>query len=422
MNALSVSRRVALVTFIGGLGGGLVFPILPALGLHLGISGFMIGLILSANRISRLACDPFAGVAVEWLGGRFALTAALLVETIGVLCYSGALHFGHPAWWLLGGRAIYGVGSALLLVGAQAMVLARTTVEDRGRRLASVRVALGSGMPAGLILGGVIADMFSDDVAFLTGAGLTLIGAAVAGLLLPSSRGGSPETRRSKGGGAVFDLLRSPQFRFVAAAWGFNLLVFLIMQGVLLATMVVMVEERGVHVFGMGPQGTAGIIMAVLMACSSVMAFVIGGVLDRLALRSGLVVPALAGLAAGFTVLAFADSLWLILAGAVLVGLSYNGITLPMLALLGDATTRNHGRAVGLYQVFGDIGGSLGPIIGLQAALDIGLLPLYLAMAVLPLAAEAAAFWLLRSERALCRDGGRSGSRRRPRSLPEGDA
>ncbi|HKK14401.1 MAG TPA: MFS transporter, partial [Gammaproteobacteria bacterium] len=47
-SALAASRRIGVVTFIGGLGGGLVFPILPALGLQLGIAGGLIGLILSA--------------------------------------------------------------------------------------------------------------------------------------------------------------------------------------------------------------------------------------------------------------------------------------------------------------------------------------------------------------------------------------
>ena len=79
--------------------------------------------------------------------------------------------------------------------------------------------------------------------------------------------------------------------------------------------------------------------------------------------------PSLAVLAAGFATIAVAQTLWPLLLGAVLVGLSYNGVTLPMLTLLGDAVSeRQHGPAVGVYQFFGDIGGTIGPIAGIEVA------------------------------------------------------
>lgn len=399
MNSASLSRRVALVTFVGGLGGGLVFPILPALGLRLGIPGLMIGFILSANRISRLIFDSPAGHVVDRLGGRITLSGALLIETLGVLGYSAALHFGNAMWWLLAGRAVYGVGSAFLLIGAMATVLSVTTREDRGRRTAAVRVAMSSGMPAGLILGGLIADLFSDDAAFLTGATLTFIGALLAAALVRTPRSEPGHARKQpRSPKRLASLIASPNFSLIAATWGFNFLVFLTMQGVVLATLVVLVEYRDLHIFGLKAEGTAGLAMAALMTCSSIMALVIGRVLDRVRLRSSILVPALAGLAVGFAVLAFAQSLWLLFVGSVIVGLSYNGIGLPMLALLGDVTHDQHGRAVGVYQVFGDIGGSIGPIVGLEAGISIGLTPLYIGIAVLPALAIFAALWLRRRE------------------------
>jgi MFS family permease len=403
MDSAALARRISLVTFLGGLSGGLVFPILPALGLRLGISGIMIGVILAANRMSRLVLDAPAGRIIDRVGGRRSLGIGLFVEAAGVLCFSAALHIGPALWWLLGGRILWGVGSAFLIVGAQATVLRATTDVDRGRRTATVRVAMSSGMPAGLILGGVIADVLSDDAAFLTGAAVTLLGAVLALLLVPPAGPRRAVARPSvpPGPGRLRALVRLPHFPFVAAAWAFNLLVFLTMQGILLATLVVLVQERGFHVFGLAAQGTAGLVMAVLMAISSAAAVAIGRRLDRAAARASLLVPALVGLAAGFVVLGVAPNLWLAVLGAALVGLSYNGITLPMLALLGDVTRREHGRAVGLYQVFGDIGGSLGPIIGLWVGTAVGLLPLYLAVAVALVLAEIAALWLLRRERRL---------------------
>lgn len=398
----AAARRIALVTFVGGVGGGLVFPILPALGLQLGIAGAMIGLILSANRITRLAFDTLAGRLVDRFGGKRPLTLGLLLECVSILGYSAGLHFAHPAWWFLGGRALFGVGSALLFVGAQATVLGLSGDADRGRRLASVRVAMGMGLPGGLVLGGLIADRVSDDAAFLTGAGLTFVGALTAWGLVPAARAGARASRRHDNiCSRIGRMARKPEFPFMATAWGFNLLVFLSVQGVLLATLVVLVQQRGLHLMALGGEGTAGMVMAAMMGAASVMAVSVGRRVDRLALRSSLLVPALAGLVGGFMLLGIAHSLTLTFTGALLVGASVNGITLPMLALLGDITPKDqYGRAVGVYQFFGDVGGSLGPVVGLEAVLHMGLTASYVGMGVLLTASVPAAVWARRRERA----------------------
>lgn len=404
LDATAATHRVALVTFIGGLGGGLVFPILPALGLQLGISSFLIGLILSANRITRLVCDAPSGRLVDRVGGKRPLAWGLFLEAVGIMGYSAGLHLGHVAWWLLGGRIVFGVGSALLIVGAQAAVLGFSTHADRGRRTATVRIALSMGMPGGLVLGGVIADAASDDAAFWVGAALTLIGAAIALWQVPSAhhRPAHPTGATDEGPiGRLKTLVALPEFPVLAAAWSFNALIFLCVQGVLLATLVVLVHDRAVQLFGMGDQGTAGLVMAVLMACSSLMAFTLGRGIDRLPLRSAVVLPSLAVLAAGFVVLALAHTITATLLGTLLVGASFNGITLPMLTLLGDVTQPDqYGRAVGVYQVFGDIGGSLGPIVGLESGVRFGLAPTYLALAALVAVGCLCATWVYRTERA----------------------
>jgi len=407
LDRATASRRVAWVTFIGGLGGGLVFPILPALGLQLGIAGAMIGFILSANRITRLAFAPWAGRLVDRLGGKAPLSAGLFIECLGILGYEAALLFGHAAWWFLGGRAIFGIGSALLLVGAQATVLGFSEASDRGRHTASVRIAMSMGLPGGLVLGGLIADRLSDGAAFLTGAGLTALGAVVALWLVPgiSSRVTPPSHSGETAPRPSFrELLRLPEFPFLAAAWGFNMLVFLSVQGVLLATLVLLVERQGFHLLGLAGEGTAGLVMAAMMASSSALAFLIGRALDRIDRRTVLLLPSIAGLAAGFVLLGLAHSLTMTLAGAVLAGISFNGITLPLLALLGDITRpERYGRAVATYQIFGDIGGSLGPILGLEAGLHFGLTVTYLAVAGLLALSVPPALWVLRHETAFRR-------------------
>jgi len=54
----TVLLAVIASTFFVGFGGGVVFPILPNLGAVLGISAFMVGVILSANRWVRSSRAP----------------------------------------------------------------------------------------------------------------------------------------------------------------------------------------------------------------------------------------------------------------------------------------------------------------------------------------------------------------------------
>jgi MFS family permease len=401
MRPISTTTRIAAIALIGGIGGGLVFPILPALGLQLGIPGFMIGLILSANRISRLFFNIPAGFLIGRLGPRLVLFGALMVETLGVLGFSAALYSAHPALWLLGGRIIFGIGTAFLFVGAQAAVISLSSRTDRGSKTAVVRVAVSIAVPVGLILGGVLADRFSDNAAFLTGAAVTFLGALFSLAALPKLEA-KPITKAETQDkpSAYSAILKSPNLPIIAAACSFNMMIFMTVQGALLATMVVLVSNRGITVFSLQAAGTSGMIMAVMVACSALVSIAIGRAIDKVALRSLLIVPALLVLAGGFLTLAFAQSLWVVLAGTILVGLSYNGVTLPALALLADAVDdRQHGPAVGAYQFFGDIGGTIGPMLGIELGTRLGLLPLYVILAALPVIAVLGAIRMQAHER-----------------------
>ena len=413
MNLLPLSTLVAIIAFVGGVGGGLVFPILPALGLELGIPGFLIGLILSSNRIARLIFNLPAGRLYHRLGPRLTLTGALLVEAIGMLGFSVALHSSIPAAWLLGGRFVYGIGMAFLLVGTQAAALGNSDKSNRGRQTAAVRVAINIAVPGGLILGGILADLYSDNVAFLAGAIVSFAGAVLAALLLPSGAsaparnggqaspqepGEAPPAAESEHG--YLALFRSASFPALASAWSFNFLIFLTVQGALLSTLVLLIQQRQVSIFGMEAQGTSGIVMAIMVSMAAASAFAVGRAIDAFPLRSTPLVPSLIGLAAGFAVIAMAHTLPLVLLGAAITGLSYNSVTLPMMALLGDAVDeRQQGPAVAIFQWCGDVGGTIGPMLGIELATRAGLTALYWLMAAVSALAIVVAVWLRRYER-----------------------
>lgn len=369
------SWSIAAIAFVGGVGGGVVFPILPVVGMDLGISGFMIGLILSANRITRLGFNPITGSLLDRFGARWPVAAGLAAEALGTLAFSVGLSASKPALWFLCGRVIWGIGSSLLLVGTLAAVMAIAPGERRGGMTARVRTAISLGLPAGLVIGGLVADRVSANAAFIVATVLSVAGAAAAAFVLPAHvRVHRPSSDARRPGRARTEdwrkLLRIPTLRLI---WGANALVYFAMSGVLLATLAVMVRQRTLFMLNLGAEGSAGLFMAAMMAARASASLGAGRYLDRVASRTGLLLPAMLILATGFGVLAVAHHAATTVAALLAVGAGSGALTIPLLTLLGDACPRHlHGRALSVYQWSSDLGGALGPAVGLELGRILG--------------------------------------------------
>lgn len=376
---------IAGIAFIGGLGGGAVFPILPVVGISLGISGFLIGVILSANRLTRLAFNPVTGTLLDRFGARWPVTAGMLLETLGTLVFCLALRSGQPTLWFLLGRVIWGMGSSLMLVGALSAVMGIASTRSRGSMTARVRTAVSLGAPGGLVLGGVVADVASPTIAFLAASALSLFGACVAPFLVPS-RAVRERPRRSRAANARqrrvdwTRIFRLPTLRVI---WLANALLFLALSGILLATTAVLVQSRELFVFGLSAQGSAGVLMAVVIGARGLASLACGSYLDRSASRTRLLLPAMLLVAVGFVLLGQAVDIRLAVLALLLVGIGAGGLSIPMLTLLGDVTPAHlHGRALSVYQWSSDLGGAVGPALGLVFGPMIGYGWLYGAVGV----------------------------------------
>lgn len=398
--ASRISWRIAIMAFLGGIGGGVVFPILPALGERLGLSALIVGAILAANRFVRIGVNPLTGSLTDRFGGREVVAIGLFVEAIGTAVYIAALHLSTPAFWFLLGRIIWGVGSSFLFVGAVAAVLAISETRDRGTFTARVRSAISLGIPAGLLVGGLMSDLISPDAAFLTATAVNVVSALAAVLFIPTKR---PPHAHTKSGSSRprlktwIELLRIPG---LGGVWLYNLLVFFAVQGVLLATLVLLVDRRHILIFGLGPQGSAGIMMAIMMLFRAGVSLTIGRVIDYLGHRTLLLIPTVMTLTCGFALVAIARSDLLLIVGLALTGLGTGAIVIPLLALMGDLVPENRrGRATAIYQIFSDIGGTAGPVVGLVIATRYGLEPTFLGLAALFIISLPISLFLMRHER-----------------------
>lgn len=398
--ASALSWRIAAIGFLGGIGGGVVFPVLPVLGERMGLSAFMIGVILAANRVVRIGVNPVTGALTDRYGGREVIAVGLFIEGVGTLGYIAALHFALPEAWFLAGRVVWGVGSSLLFVGAVATVLGFSTTGDRGRLVARTRSAISLGAPAGLVFGGLVTDFFSADAAFSAAMVLSIVAGIAAFACLPG------RVRRETAAGAsvrdrfgLRDWLALILRRRLAGIWLYAALVFFSTQGLLLATLVLLLQRRSVLLPGLGAEGSAGVLMAVLMSAYAGTSVAIGRGIDLVGRRTALLVPTVCLLVAGFASLAFSDRLGWTLASLVVIGCATGAVTIPLLALIGDLVAPEHrGRATAVYQVAADFGGTAGPILGLVLGFRYGFMPVYLGIAGLFMLTLPVAFLLMRAE------------------------
>ncbi len=369
---------VIACTFFVGFGGGVVFPILPNLGAVLGISPFLVGLILSANRFVRMVANAPAGALVDRVGTRRPFIVGLVVEGVATLGYNVALASSLPEVWFLLARVAWGLGSALVFATAYTITADVSEASSRGTSMGFVRAGITFGFPAGLVLGGVVSDMYSVSTAFALAAAFALVSGGLAFLTVP-------ETHASESSSTVrpWDVDRSTP-ALTAGLVNFGL--YFSYAGVLFATLVLLLGERGITVLDYSAQGTSGFLMAATVLAGSAFMLVGGTVSDRLEARIPVLLTFLLLACGGFLLLAVADTRADLLVACLAIGAGQGGVGGPLMALLADLTpTDRMGRATGTNNVLGDVGGGLGPIVSLPAVEALGFVPVYAACALIPL-------------------------------------
>ncbi|WP_297885858.1 MFS transporter [uncultured Halorubrum sp.] len=408
-----VLLAVIASTFFVGFGGGVVFPILPNLGAVLGISAFMVGAILSANRWIRLVANAPAGALVDRYGTRTPFVVGLFVEGIATLGYVVALAMppaeslrplaaslptlgvvGPADWfaalsvvvapeaWFLLARVLWGLGSAAVFATAYTIAADLSDSGSRGTNMGIVRGGITMGFPAGLVLGGVVSALAGNVAAFAVAAAFALTASVVAHRYVP-------ETHVT--GDRSGDSIRPWEVDTAVPALTVGLVNFGLMFayiGALFSTLVLFLGANDISLFGLAPQGTSGLFMAGTVLSAAFFMLVGGRVSDTRDSRTPILLVFLVVSFVGFLLLARAGSVLSLGFACVFIGAGQGGTSGPMMALLADLTPDERmGRASGTNNVLGDVGGGLGPLVSLPLIEAVGFAPIYAACAALPLLA-----------------------------------
>ncbi|WP_222919300.1 MFS transporter [Natrinema sp. SYSU A 869] len=389
-NSRAVVYAVVASTFFVGFGGGVVFPILPNLGEVLGISAFMVGVILSANRWTRLVANGPAGVLVDRIGTRKPFVVGLAIEGLATFGYVIAIRAAMPEVWFILARITWGIGSALVFATAYTITADVSEASSRGTSMGIVRAGITFGFPAGMVLGGIVSEVYSNATAFVLAASFAGLASIIAFFIVPETHVDTPGSSIKP-----WDLETTLPALTVGLV---NFGLYFAYIGVLFSTLVLYLEVESLTLslevagYGIdyGEQGTSGLLMAVSALSGAVFTISGGKISDSVGARMPVLIGFLVISCTGFVVLTVAPSFGAVVFACALIGAGQGGVGGPLTALLADLTPEDRmGRAMGTNNIFGDVGGGLGPLLSLPFANAVGYDVLYALSAIIPLIAGA---------------------------------
>jgi EmrB/QacA subfamily drug resistance transporter len=236
---------LSVAQFMVVLDASIVNVALPSIGRALNFSQSSLPWILNAYVLT------FGGFLL--LGGRMAdLLGRRRVFVSGLLLFAGASlvgGFAQSEAWLIGARAVQGLGGALLSPAALSIIT--TTFRDgaeRNRALGVWGAVAGSAGAAGVLLGGVLTEWAGWEWVFWVNVPIGLAAAAIAPSLIGESRSDSA-TRSFDVAGAIsvtggLSLLAYALLDASSAGWGSARTIGLIAASAALIGAFVVIESR----------------------------------------------------------------------------------------------------------------------------------------------------------------------------------
>jgi MFS family permease len=352
------------------LGFGLVAPAIPLFAREFGVGKTAAGAVISAFAFTRLVAAPFTGRLVNAFGERVGLAIG-----IGIVAVSSLLSgFAQDYWQLLVLRGAGGVGSIMFSVSAASLLIRVTPSHQRGRAQGVWAGSFLIGSIAGPAVGSVAT--FSLRLPFFLYAG-TLLGAGAIGLsALRHSTMAARQVTRAEPLALKTALRNRAYVAALVASFAGDFAVV----GARASIVPQFITDR----LGLGT-GWVYLAFLVVSIVSGALLLPFGHVADTRG-RRPVIIGGLAIGAIGFVLLPSIATLAGMLVSMVLLGFAGAADSVAPGAVLGDVVGGRGGTVVAVFQMAGDLGAVLGPVVAGAMADNHGYGPAFLLSALVALA------------------------------------
>ena len=339
------------VAFFVALGYGMIIPAIPLFAKTFQVNNAQIGAILSAFALARFAMGLPAGKLIDIFGERRVQTTGLVLVAVS----SFASGLATTYWQLLVFRALGGIGSVMFSVSASTLLMRSVDDNIRGRAQSTYNGGFLIGAIAGPAFGGIL-SVISLRVPFFVYAFTLTCAAFVTSFFLSEKRLGKsikniqdPEDRI-----LLRDALKSYPF---LAAMLISFLANWVLFGMRNTILPLFADEE----LG-ASNSTIGLGFTVAAIVQGVALIYVGKISDFRGRKFALMLGSFAMLT-GIATIIVSTHWWYYILAMVLFGIggAFEGVGAS--ALIGDLFGGKGGRVIALFQMAGDLGNIISPVL-----------------------------------------------------------
>ena len=346
-------REIKILTtasFFVAVGFGIVLPAIPVFARTFGVNNTAVGLIVSTFAITRFASGLISGKLVDRFGERVVFSSGVGMVAFFVLLAGLAQSYGQ----LLFFRAAGGLGSSMFTVAAGSVIMRAVDDNNRARAFSIYNGAFLVGGISGPAIGGLLSLISLRAPFFAYSITLTISGLIalffLKGVNLNRGEDGEELAQRT----SIAQALSLKPYRIALVISFIGNWVLFGVRSSILPIFVIETLRSTPAVVGYG--FTLSALMQGLLLLRA------GKISDTRGRKYAAVSGSLIALV-GLIVLIFTNSIWMYFLSMAFIGLGGAFLAITPSSIVGDVIRGKSGQVIGLFQMAGDAGMMVGPIV-----------------------------------------------------------
>ena len=342
---------LSVVAFFVALGYGMIIPAIPLFAKTFQVNNAQIGAIISAFALARFAMGLPAGKLIDIFGERRVQTAGLLLVAASTFASGLAMSY----WQLLTYRALGGIGSVMFSVSASSLLMRSVDDSIRGRAQSTYNGGFLIGGIAGPAVGGIL-SVISLRVPFFVYAFTLVCAALVTSFFLSEKRLGISIKNKQDPDDRILlkDALKSYPF---LAAMAISFLTNWVLFGLRNSILPLFAEEQ----LGVSTT-TLGLGFTVAAIVQGIALVYVGKLSDFRGRKFALMIGSFT-LLSGVATIIISSNWWYYMLAMVLFGIGGAFEGTGASAVVGDLFGGKGGRVIALFQMAGDFGNIISPVL-----------------------------------------------------------
>ena len=344
-----VSILVAASFFVA-VGFGIVLPAIPVFAKSFGVNNAAIGLMVSAFAITRFASGLISGTLVDKFGERAVFSSGVFM--VALFTFLAGLSQSYEQ--LLFFRAAGGLGSSMFSVAAGSVIMRSVDDANRGRAQSVYQGSFLLGGIAGPAIGGLL-SVISLRAPFFVYSGMLICSGTVAHFFLKGDKIGKVDKSvDTSDHTTVREALTMKPYRIALVLAFIGSWVFFGLRASILPIFVTEELNSTTAVVGYGLALSAVIQGLILLKA--------GRYSDEKGRRAASIIGAQVVLL-GVLLLTFSVHVWMYLLAMAVLGFGGAFISITPASIVGDVIKGKGGKVIAIFQMAGDAGMMVGPII-----------------------------------------------------------